>query len=65
MSLKLSNRVTKAQRELLIRLDYVGKWNITMEEAAELITELIIQRRGEEDNQDIGWDIDPADQESY
>lgn len=49
MSLKLTNRLTTPQRELLVRLDYLGKWDLTVEEAAALIQELIEQRRQEED----------------
>ena len=45
MSLNLHNQLTEKQRQMLIRLDYVGKWDITKEEAALLIDELLEQER--------------------
>lgn len=45
MSLKITNRLTQKQRELLVKLEYVGKWDITVEEAAKLIDELVVERK--------------------
>lgn len=45
MSLKLTNRPTPKQWEILKKLGYIGKQDITSTEAATLIDELFIERR--------------------
>ncbi len=44
MSLKISNKLTAKQRALLVELEYIGKFDLTVEEAAKLIDELIIDK---------------------
>lgn len=44
MSLKISNKLTAKQRAILLKLDYVGKWDITVDEAAKIIDELFNER---------------------
>lgn len=51
MGLKISNKATPKQIETLKNLDYIGKWDLTTDEAAEVITELFEQRRQEVDNE--------------
>lgn len=43
MSLKISNKLTAKQRAILLKLDYVGTWNLTVEEAGKIIDELIAE----------------------
>lgn len=45
MSLKISNKATPKQIQALKDLDYVGKWDLTVDEAAQLLTELWEERR--------------------
>lgn len=45
MSLKISNKMTEKQRQILLKLEYVGKWDLTVEEAATVIDELFIERK--------------------
>lgn len=45
MGLKIDNRATPKQIQTLKDLDYVGKWDLSTDEAAELITELFEERR--------------------
>jgi DNA-nicking Smr family endonuclease len=44
MSLKITNKLTQKQREFLLSLDYVGTWNLTTEEAAKVIDELLVDK---------------------
>ena len=61
MSLRISNKATPKQIQMLKDLEYSGsKWDLTTDEAAQLITELYEQRRmeldsGLDDNQVTGW----------
>lgn len=45
MSLKINNRATAKQIAMLKELDYYGKWDLSVDEAADLLTELFEQRR--------------------
>jgi hypothetical protein len=48
MSLHLSNRMTDKQRAILVKLEYVGKWDLTVDEAAQIINELFEEERLQE-----------------
>lgn len=58
MSLKINNRATPKQIEILKQLDYCGKWDISTDEAAEIISELWEERRLEVKNEqdEYNWD---------
>lgn len=52
MSLKISNKATAKQMELLTMLDYIGRGNyaaenLTSEEAGKIIDELFIEQKWE------------------
>lgn len=49
MSLILSNRLTDKQRAMLQRLEYYGTYDLTTEQAAHLIDELLEQQRQEQE----------------
>lgn len=59
MSLKINDRATPKQIHMLKDLDYVGKWDLSTDEAAQLITELFQVRRDqleeEKDNEAVDW----------
>jgi hypothetical protein len=44
MSLKITNKLTAKQRELLLKLEYDGTWDLTVEQAAEVIDELLLEQ---------------------
>lgn len=50
MSLRITNNATPKQIQALKDLDYCGKWDLTTDEAAQLLTELWEQRRMELDD---------------
>jgi len=45
MSLKISNRATPKQIQILKDLDYLGKWDLSSDEAQAIITELWEEKR--------------------
>ena len=53
MSLILSNRATKKQRELLHKLEYYGSYDLTVTQAARLIDELFEEKRLADNDQYI------------
>lgn len=58
MSLRLTNRLTDKQREMLEKLDYLGSYDISVQEAAECIDGLLSEKRlaDRDDEQYEGWD---------
>lgn len=52
MSLKINNRATPKQIAVLKSMDYYGRWDLSVDEAAKLITELFEERRLSLDNED-------------
>lgn len=52
MSLKINNRATPKQIAVLKSMDYYGRWDLSVDEAAKLITELFEERRLQLDNED-------------
>lgn len=44
MSLKITNRMTPKQKAILLKLEYIGKWDLTVEAAGKVIDELIAER---------------------
>ena len=65
MSLKINNRATPRQIKMLKDMGYMGKWDLSTDEAAAIITELFDQRRIEVDTDSLSWDVDPDNQETY
>jgi hypothetical protein len=45
MSLIVSNKLTDKQRAQLIKLEYIGTFDLTIEQAAEIIDELFEEQR--------------------
>jgi hypothetical protein len=56
MSLKINNRATPKQIQMLKDMDYDGKWDLSTDEAAEIITALFEQRRQELKELDGGFE---------
>jgi hypothetical protein len=58
MSLKLTNRCTDKQKEMLKKLGYLGSYDITVSEAAECIDGLLEEKRlaDKDEEQYEGWD---------
>ncbi len=59
MSLIINNNATPKQIQALKDLDYCGKWDITKDEAAQILTELWEERRLELKEERFGeeqWD---------
>lgn len=54
MSLKLGNSITEKQKAFLKKLDYYGNLNLTQQEAAKLIDELLEQQRQERAAEEMG-----------
>lgn len=52
MSLKVTNKLTAHQRAILVKLEYIGSWDITIDEANKLIDELFAQKTQQ------GWTYD-------
>lgn len=50
MSLKISNRATPKQIQMLKDMEYTGKWDLSTDEAAEIISALFEERRGQLDD---------------
>jgi hypothetical protein len=50
MGLIISNRATAKQIEMLRKLEYLGTWTLTIEEAATLIDELLEEQRMHRDD---------------
>lgn len=55
MSLKINDRATPKQIQTLKDLEYVGKWDLSTDEAAEIITELFNERRQQLDEEEPIW----------
>lgn len=45
MSLKISNKLTAKQKDILQKLEYCGTWDLTVDEANKLIEELYAEKR--------------------
>jgi hypothetical protein len=58
MGLKINNRATPKQIQMLKDMDYDGKWDLSTDEAAEIITALFEQRRQELDGGFENFDYD-------
>lgn len=52
MSLRITNKATAKQIQVLKEMDYVGKWDLTIDEATEIIGELFEERREALKNED-------------
>jgi hypothetical protein len=50
MGLIISNRATAKQIDMLRKLEYLGTWTLTIEEAATLIDELLEEQRMHRDD---------------
>lgn len=50
MSLRISNRLTAKQKAMLESLDYCGTWELTVEEAGDIIDDLLAERRMHRDD---------------
>jgi hypothetical protein len=61
VSLRINNLATPKQIQALKDLDYCGKWNITTDEAATILTELWEERRMALRNEDYDDDIKYGD----
>lgn len=44
MSLKITNKLTEKQREMLIRLEYTDTWDLTVDAASKVIDELVAEQ---------------------
>lgn len=51
MSLKISNRATPKQIQILKDLEYYGKWDLSTDEAGEIITALWEEQRLEKNQE--------------
>lgn len=58
MSLKINNRATSKQIEILKAMDYYGKWDLSTDEAAEIIGGLFEERRLSLNEEDKIWEED-------
>lgn len=56
MSLKINNRATPKQIQMLKDMDYIDKWDLSTDEAAAIITELFEERRLMMKELDEGFD---------
>lgn len=54
MSLKIDDRATPKQIQTLKDLDYIGKWDLSSDEATKIIGELFEERRMELDQEKAG-----------
>lgn len=52
MGLIVSNRLTDKQRAILEKYDYCGTWELTVEEAAQIIDEIFAEQRMHRDDMD-------------
>lgn len=55
MSLKINDRATAKQIQTLKNLGYIGKWDLSSDEAAKIITELFAERRQALDNESFDY----------
>lgn len=56
MSLHLSNRMTSKQRAILEANGYLGTWDLTIEQAAEIITAIFEEQRMHKDEIQDAWE---------
>jgi hypothetical protein len=45
MSLKITNKLTEKQRSILVKLEYIGTWDLTVDQATKVIDELFAERK--------------------
>lgn len=45
MSLKITNKLTERQRQILVKLEYSGTWDLTVDQASTVIDELINEKQ--------------------